>query len=70
MNLDRVKEGNIDLHGAGCCGEGDLSRCYHSIRDVRRIDGQVRDARVGRAKHQVLVARCSKDAIGGAINTH
>ena len=40
-NLDWVQNGNIHLHGPGCCNGYYLRRRYYSICDVRREDDKL-----------------------------
>ena len=61
MNLDRVEEGDIDLHWSSLGGERDLGRRHHSICNVRVTDVHTRIA-------YKVVGRFSEDAIGNAID--
>jgi hypothetical protein len=63
MNLDRVQDGKIYLHGPCCCRDYGLGRRYHSIRDVCKSD-------IDNTRCQVDWGdRRSEDVIYNAINT-
>lgn len=61
-NLDRVQEGDIDLHWSSLGGEDDLGRRRHSICDVRITDVQL--------LWYKAVGRFPKYAISSAIDAH
>ncbi len=62
MNLDRVQDGKIYLHGPGCCREYGLGRRYHSIRDVCKSG-------IENTRCQVDWGDRSEDVIRNVINT-
>ena len=69
MNLDRIQDSKIYLHGPGCCSECGPGRSYHGICDVCGSEPGWRGGKVSAVRLRWEDSR-SEDGIYIVINTH